>query len=362
MTATGACGCCAGVAERTPLDRAEPARPVRDRVPDRDARGLPRLDDRGAHRRRRSTRLAELSTRDPGDFSIALLDAWAVAADVLDLLHRAARAGVLSPHGPRPDLAAGARAPDRLPAPPGRRGRDARRVRARAAAGRAGRSAATRAPLPPVTRRPSRSRRGCASRASPARASGRRPSRPSRRSRRARSGTRFPPRRRSRSCPASARTHAYLAGRCAQPQAGRRAPAQGGRRARRALGPADADERPARAVGRPATGADARRVGRAARLASTRSSARTPSEVYVLRKRLNVFGHNAPLWKSMSDDFRADYWSSELPQPGDWPRFDDLARRGLRGRPRRVAARRRRRLLGRALEARATASCGACSR
>jgi predicted phage baseplate assembly protein len=46
------------------------------------------------------------------------------------------------------------------------------------------------------------------------------------------------------------------------------------------------------------------------------------SEIYVLRKRLNVFGHNAPLWRSMSDDFRSDYWNSTQPQPSNWPLFD----------------------------------------
>ena len=82
MTATGACGCCAGVAERTPLT-------VQNRP------GLSAIAYRiGTHADFRAsmiaalsdpkkTRLAELSTRDPGDFSIALLDAWAVAADVL---------------------------------------------------------------------------------------------------------------------------------------------------------------------------------------------------------------------------------------------------------------------------------------
>ena len=83
---------------------------------DRHARRLPRVDDRRAHRRRpaRPRRGSARATRD--DFTIALLDAWAVDRRRAHLLHRAARAGVVPPHRARADLAPGARPADRLPA------------------------------------------------------------------------------------------------------------------------------------------------------------------------------------------------------------------------------------------------------
>jgi Baseplate J-like protein len=80
--ATASCGCCSGVTERTPLEVAN--RP-----------GLSAVAYRvGAHSDFLASmiagladadhpRLANLGTRDRDDFSIALLDAWAVAADVL---------------------------------------------------------------------------------------------------------------------------------------------------------------------------------------------------------------------------------------------------------------------------------------
>jgi hypothetical protein len=40
----------------------------------------------------------------------------------------------------------------------------------------------------------------------------------------------------------------------------------------------------------------------------------------VLRKRLNVFGHNAPLWRSMSAEFKTAYLAGAS-DPGDWPSF-----------------------------------------
>lgn len=48
-------------------------------------------------------------------------------------------------------------------------------------------------------------------------------------------------------------------------------------------------------------------------------------ETLVLRQRLRVFGHNAPTWKAMSQDFRTGYLSQFDPVPaeeGDWPFFD----------------------------------------
>ncbi|MEA2198263.1 MAG: hypothetical protein QOJ25_2314 [Solirubrobacteraceae bacterium] len=48
---------------------------------------------------------------------------------------------------------------------------------------------------------------------------------------------------------------------------------------------------------------------------------------YVLRKRLDVFGHNAPQWAAMSSDFRTHYPGGS-PDPGDWPGFTISAAAG----------------------------------
>jgi predicted phage baseplate assembly protein len=79
---TATCGCCSGVAQHTPL--AVENRPGLSAVAYRVgvhadflASMLAALTDQDR------PRLADLGTRDRDDFSIALLDAWAVAADVL---------------------------------------------------------------------------------------------------------------------------------------------------------------------------------------------------------------------------------------------------------------------------------------
>jgi hypothetical protein len=81
-SSTAACGCCSGLTQRTPLE-------VQNRP------GLSAIAYRvGVHADFLASmiagltdadrpRLADLGTRDRDDFSIALLDAWAVAADVL---------------------------------------------------------------------------------------------------------------------------------------------------------------------------------------------------------------------------------------------------------------------------------------
>ncbi|MER6187926.1 baseplate J/gp47 family protein [Streptomyces sp. NPDC001652] len=43
-----------------------------------------------------------------------------------------------------------------------------------------------------------------------------------------------------------------------------------------------------------------------------------PPVPYLLRARLRVFGHNAPLWRTMSDDFREKYAPGQK-DSGDWP-------------------------------------------
>jgi hypothetical protein len=80
--ATSGCGCCSGVTQRTPLevDNRPGLSAIAYRVGVHSeflASMLAELTD--ADR----PRLAALGTRDRDDFSIALLDAWAVAADVL---------------------------------------------------------------------------------------------------------------------------------------------------------------------------------------------------------------------------------------------------------------------------------------
>jgi hypothetical protein len=79
---SASCGCCAGVAQRTPLELEN--RPGLSAIAYRVGRhsdfyasmiaGLTSPD---------RPELAELGTRDGDDFTIALLDAWAVAADVI---------------------------------------------------------------------------------------------------------------------------------------------------------------------------------------------------------------------------------------------------------------------------------------
>ncbi|WP_217995917.1 hypothetical protein, partial [Kribbia dieselivorans] len=47
-------------------------------------------------------------------------------------------------------------------------------------------------------------------------------------------------------------------------------------------------------------------------------------EAFVLRRRLSVYGHNAPKWKAMSEQFRKDY-SGVLTPPGEWPGFTAMS-------------------------------------
>ena len=81
--ATSGCGCCSGVDAAHAARGREPARAVGDRVPRRRALRLLRVDDRRRSPTPTGRGSPTLGTRDHDDFSIALLDAWAVAADVL---------------------------------------------------------------------------------------------------------------------------------------------------------------------------------------------------------------------------------------------------------------------------------------
>ena len=46
-------------------------------------------------------------------------------------------------------------------------------------------------------------------------------------------------------------------------------------------------------------------------------------QVHVLRKRAAVFGHNAPLWRSMNDEFRDGYTKifGGAKDGNEWPKF-----------------------------------------
>ena len=266
--------------------------------------------------------LAALATRDTDDFTIALLDAWAVVADVLTFYTERLAQESYPAHGPGAHLAAGARPADRLPAPAGRRGRDPPGVRARARR--------------PRFRPQARPRPGLRSAGDPGAVTleaglrvqsipgpGEQPqtfetveeieARPEWNALPASNdGLVLPRPRRHRGVPR---------GLDAEPEARRRVPVRRRRRARRALGPADPHDRRSGCRRRSHT----RHLGRAARLVrSLRLPAGTP-QAFVLRKRINVFGHNAPVWNSMSAEFRADYPGSMSSIRAEWPNFDDLA-------------------------------------
>jgi predicted phage baseplate assembly protein len=318
VTATSACGCCAGLAERTPLS-------VQNRP------GLSAIAYRiGTHADFRAsmiaalsdpekTRLAELSTRDPGDFAIALLDAWAVAADVLTFYTerlaqesylRTARdrislqeLGRLIGYRLRPGVAAETHVAFALEPPP--------------AAPPQFRDPGA---LPPVIPEAVTLETGLRIQSIPG---------PGERPQTFETVEEIDARPEWNAVPAST-TVAFVPGLGAQ-----HAYLQGVPN----LKPGDALLLKRADV--LAEGWDLRTLTRVLpepsddpELARTRVEWAEPlgsfnplvhpdaSEVYVLRKRLNVFGHNAPLWRSMSDDFRSDYWDSEQPQPGDWPLYD----------------------------------------
>ena len=83
MTADGcACDCCTGIADQTPARLVN--RPGLSEIAYRAGRYATFLESMTAGLTRGDRpALAALRTRDPADFSIALIDAWAVAADVL---------------------------------------------------------------------------------------------------------------------------------------------------------------------------------------------------------------------------------------------------------------------------------------
>ena len=238
------CGCCAGVARAHAARRSQNRPGAARRSPTASAT---HADFLAPHARRRSPtpsrpRLGRRSTtRDRDDFTIALLDAWAVVArrarpstpsgSRRSRTSRTARErislqelGRLIGYRLRPGVAAETHLAFALEPPPAvpaggvaRPGLGA----ARDAGGRDARAGPARAEHPRPRRaaadvRDGRGDRGAAGVERDARR-----------------------RRRSPSCPALGDTHAYLAGAALNLQAGRRASCSGGaRRARRALGPA----------------------------------------------------------------------------------------------------------------------------
>jgi hypothetical protein len=54
-------------------------------------------------------------------------------------------------------------------------------------------------------------------------------------------------------------------------------------------------------------------------------------DAYVLRKRLDVFGHNAPEWKAMSAQFRRNYLGRGVADPHHWPNFTISEKTELNG-------------------------------
>lgn len=71
------------------------------------------------------------------------------------------------------------------------------------------------------------------------------------------------------------------------------------------------------------TGADRTRVTWKRGLGSVTPHSDPPvaPKVHALRKRAAVFGHNAPLWRSMNNEFKTNYFGSSEHQPAEWPGF-----------------------------------------
>lgn len=47
-----------------------------------------------------------------------------------------------------------------------------------------------------------------------------------------------------------------------------------------------------------------------------------PPTLHAFRQRAAIFGHNAPLWRAMSDEFRLDYLGPSGEDTGEWPDFE----------------------------------------
>jgi hypothetical protein len=320
--ATPACGCCSGVTERTPLEVQN--RPGLSAIAyrvgthtDFFASMIAGLTD--ADR----PRLADLGTRDRDDFSIALLDAFAVAADVLAFYNerlaqeaylRTARGrislqelGRLIGYRLRPGVAAETYLAFALEPPPD--------VPA----------TATRDPgsAPPVTPAAATLEPGLRVQSIPG--PGEQPqtfeaveevvARPEWNAIPASQTTPF--------TPALHDTHAYLEGAALDLKPGDAFVLAGAdilherwdlRILTRII--PDAEHERTRVEWAEPLGSDNPLVQPAA----------TP-QVYVLRKRINVFGHNAPMWKAMSDQFRGDYHAAD-PDRADWPDFTISATSG----------------------------------
>ena len=308
------CGCCAGVAARTPLEAGN--RPGLSAIAYRAGThaeflasmiaGLTDIDRPG---------LAKLGTRDRDDFTIALLDAWAVAADVLafyterlaqESYLRTARErislqelGRLIGYRLRPGVAAETCLAFALEPPPD--------VPAAASADPGS--------APPVTPATVTLEPGLRVQSIPG--PGEAPqtfetveqieARPE--------WNAIPARTTLAIVPGVRRQARLPAGSGAQREGRRPAPAGRRGRARRALGRAHAHRRHRRRGERP----HPCRLGRGARLGQPAHRPATVPQPYVFRKRIGIFGATAPQWGAMSLDFRNNY-------PGglgkdQWPNF-----------------------------------------
>ncbi|HEV3407320.1 MAG TPA: hypothetical protein VG079_01420, partial [Gaiellaceae bacterium] len=312
---TQACGCCTGVAARTPLAVAN--RPGLSAVAYRVGAHADFLASMVADLTdARRPRLAALTTRDPDDFSLALLDSWAVAADVLafyterlaqESYLRTARErislqelGRLIGYRLRPGVAAETHLAFALEPPP------------------AVPAVASRDPgsAPPVTPASVTLEPGLRVQSIPA--PGELPqtfetveeveARPE--------WNAVPASPTVPSVPGLGARHAYLVGAALDLKPGDGLLLAGGDVVRerwdlRTLSAVEPD---------PASGRT--RVEWAEPLGSLEPyvAPAAPPEPYVLRKRVSVFGHNAPMWKAMSDTFRGDYHADD-PNRGDWPDF-----------------------------------------
>ena len=316
-----ACGCCAGVTARTPL--AAGNRPglsaVAYRVgthPDFLASMVAALTDAGR------PRLAALTTRDADDVAVALLDAWAVVADVLSFYTerlaneswlRTARErtslqelGRLIGYRLRPGVAAETDLAFALEPPP------------------AVPPAASKDPgaAPPVT--PAEVALPVGLRVQSIPGPGEQPqtfetveevtARPEWNAVAASTSVAF--------VPGFGDTQAWLAGAALNLRPGDALLLAGG--------DVPADRWDVRLLDRvdPDAGAGRTRVRWAEGLGSVQPFKAPPDNPvpYALRKRVNVFGHNAPMWGAMSSDFRTNY-----PNGGsatEWPAFEISAAAG----------------------------------
>ena len=310
------CGCCAGVEAETPqgISNRYGLSAIAYRVGDyaqfRDS----------VHAALSSAAFAplgKLQSRADDDFTIGLIDAFACAADVLTFYQERIANEFLSTHGVGARVAPGDGPTDRLPLAARRRRRDLARLRPGDAADAAAKT---------VTRaRQLHHRRACASVARHrlegaehcrGRTRSRRPSRPSERLDTARPAwNAIRPWMAEARRPGKEDTVAYLAGQRNNLKPGDALLIVGD-----AFAPGTNDSNwDFRFIDSVELQSDFDRTKVTWRGGLTNVAATQDSKVYALRKRAASFGHNAPMWKSMSDEFHKNYPGT--PVDDDWPDF-----------------------------------------